>query len=192
VGKHRVHDGTYLTVDEWRQGERPPRVGRSRQQSQRRETVRGDRNHGTLATTAPLAEHAAVEHSESDPAASGDRSATLGTSQERRRVPDKPEHGQFGVRDQCPHEAVGEFVRPRIWIMVKPGGGECSQGGMCDIEQFRLRIAIRSERIEQFGDIHAAEKRRLAPANPKPMLETGFRHQIERIGRFPEDEYLTD
>ncbi len=53
---------------------------------------------------------------------------------------------------------------------------------MGDIEQFRLRIAICGERVEQFSDIHAAEKRCLAPSNPKPMFETGFRQQVERIG----------
>jgi hypothetical protein len=105
---------------------------------------------------------------------------------------DQPEHGQLSVRDQRSHEAVRKFIRGSVLIMGRTRGREYSQRGTSDIEQFRLRITIRGERVEQFSDIHAAEKRCLAPSDPKPMLETGFRHQVEGIGRFAKDEYLTD
>ena len=182
MGKHGVHDGTNLAVDEWWQGQRPPRVGSACQQLQCRQAIRGYRDDRSLATAATLAEYASVEHPEGDPAPAFDTGAAFGASHERRRMADQPEHGQLGVRDQCPHEAVGEFSCRGVVIMGRTRCRECSQRGVGDIEQFRLRIAVRGERVEQFSDIHAAEKRCLAPSDPKSMLETGFRQQVERIG----------
>jgi hypothetical protein len=55
----------------------------------------------------------------------------------------------------------------------------------------RLRIGVRGEGIEQFGDIHPAVDRRQVRGDAKPSFEESLGEQVEPARRSVEDEYLT-
>ena len=50
-----------------------------------------------------------------------------------------PEHGQFGVRDQRPHPAIGEMLGIRFWMFVM---GMWSKG--CNFEIIELWVKLSS------------------------------------------------
>jgi hypothetical protein len=117
MGKHCVHDGTHLAVDRRRQAQRFPRVRGSCQEPECRHAIGGDRDDGMLASATPLAEDAAVEHAKRNATTRGNWSTAFGAPHERLRVAEKHEQRQFGVCKECPHDAVGKFVRGVGWIM---------------------------------------------------------------------------
>ncbi len=60
------------------------------------------------------------------------------------------------------------------------------------IEKFRMRIVVVGQTAQQFRDVVTGIKPRQVPARgPEPPHEPGFGHQVERFGRFVEEDYST-
>ena len=71
----------------------------------------------------------------------------------------------------------------------------CRQGGerfICQIEKFRMRIVLVGQIAQQLGNIVAGiQPGQVPPGGAKPPQKFGLRHQVERFGRFVEEDYST-
>ena len=91
-----------------------------------------------------------------------------------------------------PQEAQPAKLKPQDAVGHRLSGGQARQGFVGQVEQFRMRVVLVGQLVEQFRDVVAGvQPGQVAAGDAEPPLELGFGQQVEGLGRFAEEDYST-
>ena len=91
-----------------------------------------------------------------------------------------------------PQDPQGPQLEPHHTVGHRLPGGEPAQGLGGQIEKLRMRIIIVGQFTEQLRNVIAGVKTgKVTAGRTKPPQELGLGQQVQRVGRFAEEDYST-